>query len=137
MANKIRLDVVTPEKVCYCADVNMVIARTLSGDIGILPGHAQLIGALAIWPLRVVTDEGECQLAVAGGFIEVNPDKITVLANSAELAEEIDAERAAAAKARAEARLKNSPPDIDLNRTEVALRRAIMRLNVVKNQKNL
>jgi F-type H+-transporting ATPase subunit epsilon len=137
VANKIKLEVVTPEKVSYCADVNMVIARTLSGDIGILAGHAPLIGALAIWPLRVLIDDGEYQLAVAGGFIDVKPDKITILANSAELAKEIDIERAAAAKERAEARLKNCPPELDIERAEVALRRAIMRMQVAKTQKNL
>lgn len=137
MANKIRLDIVTPEKVSYSADVNMVIARTLNGDIGILPGHAPLIGALAVWPLRIVTDEGEEKLSLCGGFIEVQPGKITVLANSAELCDEIDVDRAAAAKERAEKRLKERAAGIDVDRAEAALRRAIMRLQLAQYQKKL
>lgn len=137
MANKIRLDIVTPEKVSYSADVNMVIARTLDGDIGVLPGHAPLIGALAVWPLRIQTDDGERQMAIAGGFIEVRPDKVTILANCAELPNEIDVERAAAAKSRAESRLKDGTPEIDTARAEAALRRALMRLQVAKTQKNI
>ena len=137
MANKIRLDIVTPEKVTYCASVNMVIARTLSGDIGILPGHAALIGALAVWPLRILTDDGEDQIAIAGGFIEVQPDKITVLANSAELAAEIDVERAETAKERAERRIKECTEDLDMKRAEAALHRALVRLQVAKNKKPL
>lgn len=137
MANKIRLDIVTPEKVSYSADVNMVIARTINGDIGILPGHAPLIGALAVWPLRILTDEGEEKLSLCGGFIEVQPDKITVLANSAELCDEIDVDRAAAAKERAEKRLKERAEGLDVDRAEAALRRAIMRLQLAQHKKNL
>jgi F-type H+-transporting ATPase subunit epsilon len=137
VANKIRLDIVTPEKVTYSASVNMVIARTLSGDIGILPGHASLIGALAVWPLRILTDDGEDQIAVAGGFIEVQPDKVTVLANCAELAEEIDVERAETAKERAERRLKESKEDHEMRLAEAALHRALVRLQVAKNKKPL
>lgn len=137
MANKIRLDIVTPEKVTYSDDVNMVIARTLSGDIGILPGHAALIGALAVWPLRIQTDDGENQLAIAGGFIEVQPNKVTILANCAEFARDIDVDRAAAAKQRAENRLKDRMDGLDTGRAEAALRRAIMRLQVAQSRKNL
>jgi len=137
LANKIRLDIVTPEKVSYSADVNMVIARTLNGDIGILPGHAPLIGALAVWPLRIVTDEGEEKLSLCGGFIEVQPDKITILANSAELCDEIDVDRAAAAKERAETRLKERSAGMDVDRAEAALRRAIMRLQLAQYKKKI
>lgn len=137
MANKIRLDIVTPEKVSYSADVNMVIARTLNGDIGILPGHAPLIGALAVWPLRILTDEGEDKISLCGGFIEVQPSKVTVLANSAELSAEIDVDRASAAKERAEKRLRDRPEGIDVDRAEAALRRAIMRLQLAQQQKKM
>lgn len=132
MAKTIRLDIVTPEKMAYSAEVSMVIARTTAGDIGILPGHAALIAALAIWPLRVITDGEEIQIAMCGGFIEVQPEKITILANCAELAEEIDVERAAAAKVRAESRLQASESDIA--RAEIALKRAIVRLKVAERK---
>jgi F-type H+-transporting ATPase subunit epsilon len=133
MAKTIRLDIVTPEKVAYSAEVSMVIARTTAGDIGILPGHAALIAALAIWPLRVITDGEEIQISMCGGFIEVQPEKITILANCAELAEEIDVERAEMAKARAESLLRES--DSDFARAEVALKRAMVRLRVAEHNK--
>ncbi|QDR82108.1 F0F1 ATP synthase subunit epsilon [Sporomusa termitida] len=133
MANKIRLDIVTPDRMVYSEDVNMVIARATDGDLGILPGHAPLIAGLDVWPLRIMKDEGEHQLALCGGFIEVRPQKVTVLASCAELPEEIDVKRAAAAKDRAEARLRTSA-DIDVHRAEIALKRAIVRLRVAEKK---
>lgn len=134
MAKTIQLDIVTPEKLAYSAEVSMVIARTTAGDIGILPGHAALIAALAIWPLRVITEGEEIEIAMCGGFIEVQPEKITILANCAELANEIDVERAETAKERAEKRLHGS--DADVARAEVALKRAIVRLRVAEHSKH-
>jgi F-type H+-transporting ATPase subunit epsilon len=135
LARKIRLDIVTPERVAYSADVNMVIARTSSGDIGVMPGHAPLIAGLQIAPLRILLDEGEAQIALGGGFIEVQPEHVTLLANSAELATEIDIARAQAAKSRAENRLKSGEA-VDLGRAEVALRRAVVRLKVAEYGKH-
>ena len=133
MAKTIRLDIVTPEKMAFSTEVSMVIARTTAGDIGILPGHAPLIAALAIWPLRVIMDGEEIPISMCGGFIEVQPEKITILANCAELPEEIDVERAEASKARAESRLRDSNSDIA--RAEVALKRAMVRLRVAEHNK--
>ncbi len=135
MANKIRLDIVTPERIVYSEDVNMVIARATDGDLGVLPGHAPLVAGLDIWPLRVLRDEGERLISVCSGFIEVRPDKVTVLAACAELPEEIDVKRAEAARARAESRIKDHGPDIDMARAEAALRRAIIRLRVAETSK--
>lgn len=135
MANTIRLDIVTPERIVYSDSVNMVIARATDGDLGILPGHAPLVAGMDVWPLRVIKDEGERQIAVCGGFIEVRPDKVTILASCAELPEEIDVKRAEAARARAEGRIKDAGPDIDMARAEAALRRAIIRLRVAETGK--
>ncbi|MDT8903760.1 F0F1 ATP synthase subunit epsilon [Anaeroselena agilis] len=135
MANTIRLDIVTPERIVYSDDVNMVIARATDGDIGILPGHAPLVAGMDIWPLRVIKDEGERQISVCGGFIEVRPDKVTVLASCAELPDEIDVKRAEAARARAEGRIKDATPNVDMARAEAALRRAIIRLRVAEGGK--
>ncbi|WP_373325479.1 F0F1 ATP synthase subunit epsilon [Sporomusa paucivorans] len=129
MANKMRLDIVTPDRMVYSEDVTMVIARATDGDLGILPGHAPLIAGLTVWPLRIKNEEGEQQLSVCGGFIEVRPEKVTILATCAELPEEIDIKRAEAAKERAESRLKGGQ-DIDVERAEMALRRAMTRLRV-------
>lgn len=131
----IRLDIVTPERVVLSRDVNMVIARATDGDLGVLPGHAPLIAGLVPWPLRLLTDEGELLVSVCGGFIEVRPDKVTILANSAELPEEIDVPRALAAKERAEKRLASKAPDVDIPRAEAALRRALVRLRVAEPEK--
>ena len=134
MAKTVRLDIVTPERLAYSDDVNMVIARATDGDIGILPGHAPLIAGLEIAPLRILKDDGEKRIAVCGGFIEVRPDKVTVLAGCAELPEEIDVKRAEAARERAEARLKYRE-GIDVARAEQALKRALMRLSVADYHK--
>ncbi len=135
MANKIRLDIVTPEKIAYSQDVGMVIARATDGDIGILPGHAPLVAGLAIWPLRILKEEeGEMHISVTGGFIEVQPDKVTILASTAELPDEIDVDRATAAKERAEARLKDRVEGLDITRAEAALRRALVRLRVAEHK---
>ncbi len=133
MAKTIRLDIVTPEKMAFSTEVSMVIARTTAGDIGILPGHAPLIAALAIWPLRIITDGEEILISMCGGFIEVQPEKITILANCAELPEEIDVERAETAKARAENHLRDNNSDVA--RAEVALKRAMVRLRVAEHKK--
>lgn len=113
----------------------MVIARATDGDLGILPGHAPLVAGLDVWPVRIIKDAGENVLCVCGGFIEVRPEKITILAGSAELPEEIDVKRAQLAKERAEARLRAVADDIDVSRAEAALRRAMLRLKVADHIK--
>lgn len=128
----VRLDIVTPEKLVYSEDVNMVIARATDGDIGVLPGHAPLITGLAVWPLRVLKEDGEHRIAVCGGFMEVQPTKVTILASCAELPGEIDIARAKAARERAEERLNGEQADIDVARAEAALKRAVTRLQVAE-----
>ena len=71
MARTVRVDIVTPDKLAYSGDVNMVIARATDGDLGVLPGHVPLIAALNTWPLRLLTADGEHQISLCGGFIEV------------------------------------------------------------------
>lgn len=137
MAKTIRLDIITPDQVVLSENVNMVIARATDGDLGILPGHAPLIAGLDIWPLRIITDEGERQVALCAGFIEVRPDAVTILAPSATLPENIDVARAEAARDRAELRLKAATPDIDMVRAEAARKRAIMRLRVAETRKHM
>ncbi|MBP2639162.1 MAG: atpC 2 [Firmicutes bacterium] len=135
MAKTIRLDIVTPERMVYSKDVNMVIARATDGDLGVLPGHIPLIAGLAVWPLRILTEEGEVQVSVSGGFIEVQPTKVTILASSAELPEEIDIDRAMAARERAE-KLLAAKEGIDVARAQAALQRALMRLRVAEKDRH-
>lgn len=131
MAKTLRVDIVTPERVVYSNDaVTMVIARAIDGETGILPGHAPLITALGIAPLRIKQNESEIQISLCNGFMDVQNDVVTILAGCAELPSEIDVKRAEAAKARAEERLKNVNAEIDSDRAEAALRRALVRLRV-------
>lgn len=132
--SKLTIEVVTPERVVYSGEATMVIARGVEGDVGILPNHMPLVTPLKIAPVRIKTvGDKETVIAVSGGFMEVRGTQVSVLAESAELPEDIDVERAKAAKARAEQRLNEKHPDLDHRRAERALQRAISRLQATKN----
>jgi F-type H+-transporting ATPase subunit epsilon len=132
--SKMTVEVVTPERVVYSGEAGMVIARGVEGDLGILPNHMPLVTPLKIAPVRIKTDgDKEVKIAVSGGFMEVRGDKVTILAETAELPEDIDVERAKAAKARAEQRLIDKHPDLDIRRAERALARAMARLEITNN----
>ncbi|MCI1113911.1 ATP synthase F1 subunit epsilon, partial [Stenotrophomonas maltophilia] len=93
------VEVVTPERVVYSGQAEMVIARGVQGDLGILPNHMPLVSPLKTAPVRIKTEgEKEVRMAVSGGFMEVRGDKVTILAETAELPGDIDVERAKAAK---------------------------------------
>ena len=127
----VTVNIVTPDGPVYDAEVAMVIAKTTSGEIGVLPGHIPMVAPLAIGAVKLKTEGGQTELAaVNGGFIEVRPDKISILASSAEVASSIDVARAKAALARAEQRLQQKQDNVDFNRAELALKRAINRINV-------
>ena len=132
MAHKIKLEVVSPEKTVFSDDVNMVIARSTGGEIGILPNHLPLLAPLyKAWPIRIKLENGEeIKVASCGGFMEVGLNRVTLLSDCAELPGEIDFERAERAKERAEKRLQDHRADIDLYRAEQALKRALMRIEV-------
>ncbi|MFQ6059012.1 MAG: F0F1 ATP synthase subunit epsilon [Anaerolineae bacterium] len=132
---KIRLEIVTAERVVYTDDVDMVIAPGVEGVLGILPRHAPLLTALQEGELRIKKDGEEEFFAVSGGFMEVRPDKVIVLAEAAEHADEIDIARAEAARERAERLLKEGPPREELARIEGALRRSRIRLKVAKRRR--
>lgn len=124
------VDIVSPEGIGYSTEATFVLARTTGGDIGVLRGHAPLIGALKVHPVTIRTEQGDTVFAVSGGFIEVRPDKVTILATSAERPEDIDTERAHASRARAEKRLAERQEGIDIARAQASLERALMRLAV-------
>ncbi|ELK41421.1 ATP synthase subunit epsilon [Brevibacillus agri BAB-2500] len=127
------VEVVTPERVVYSGQAEMVIARGVQGDLGILPNHMPLVSPLKIAPVRIKTEgDNEVKMAVSGGFMEVRGDKVTILAETAELPGDIDVERAKAAKARAEKRLAEKYAELDVQRAERALQRAMARLDVKK-----
>jgi F-type H+-transporting ATPase subunit epsilon len=130
MADKLELQVVTPDKQLVHESVDQVQMPGRSGFLGILPGHAPLITELAPGELSF-TDGGRTQyLAVAWGFAEVLPDRVTILADAAERPEDINVKRAQEAKARAEEALRKQDPELDYDATLLALRRAEVRLEV-------
>ncbi len=127
----IEVSVVTPDGTVYEGQVEMVSAKAQSGELGILPGHVPLVAPLDIGAVRLKKDNAVQLVAVSGGFIEVRPDKVTILAEAAELPENIDVARARAAKERAEKRLSQAKQDeIDFKRAQYALRRALNRIEV-------
>lgn len=126
-----RLEIVTPERKVYSDEVEMIIVRGIEGELGILPNHAPFVTPLAISAMRIKKDGKEFLIAINGGFLEVNREKVVILAETAELPEEIDYNRALAAKERAEARLaKKAVESLDYKRAELALQRAINRINI-------
>ncbi|SMO67177.1 F0F1 ATP synthase subunit epsilon [Melghirimyces algeriensis] len=130
-----QLDIVTPERKVYSEEVEMVIARAAEGDIGILPNHAPFVSPLKITAVKVKKGGEESLVAVSGGFIEVSENKVTILAETAELPDEIDVERAEAAKKRAEERLSDEQnEEINFKRAQIALQKAMIRLQVGKNR---
>jgi F-type H+-transporting ATPase subunit epsilon len=121
-------DIVSPERVLYTGEADMVVCRTSEGEIAFLPGHVPFLGALGTGVVRILLpQEGEQAAAVHGGFVEVANDRVIVLSDVAELAEGIDVDRARRARQRAEERLSADPVDDD---AQAALLRATTRLEV-------
>jgi F-type H+-transporting ATPase subunit epsilon len=133
----IKLEIVTAERVVYTEDVDIVLAPGVEGQLGILPHHAPLMTILQSGEILARRGTEEDIMAISGGFLEVRPDRVIILADSAERAEEIDEARAQAAKERAEQRLKERgvTPDLDEARVEASLRRAMARLSVLEKVK--
>jgi F-type H+-transporting ATPase subunit epsilon len=132
----IRCEIVTQERLLYSEDVDMVIAPGSDGELGILPHHAPLLTALAFGELRLKRGGGEESFAIGGGILEVTPGKVTVLADSAERADEIDLARAEEARKRAEEMLTAGPPadEDSLAALDTALRRSNIRLKVARKR---
>ncbi|HWS44556.1 MAG TPA: ATP synthase F1 subunit epsilon [Acidimicrobiia bacterium] len=127
-----QVQLVSPEQVLYEGEAKMVVVRTLSGgDIAFEDNHAPFLGALTAWPARVKFEDGTQRwFAVHGGFVEVSKNHVIILSDVAELADQIDVERAAAAQARAEEALRIDPDDAD---ALAALQRATTRLEVAQS----
>ncbi|MFQ6001669.1 MAG: F0F1 ATP synthase subunit epsilon [Anaerolineae bacterium] len=132
---KMKVEIVTAERMIYSGEADMVIAPGIEGVLGILPRHAPLLTALQVGELRVKNDGEEITMAIGGGFMEVSPDKVIILADTAERAEEIDIARAEAARERAERLLREKPDGVDLAGIEGALRRSRIRLKVARRRR--
>ena len=131
----LRLEIVTAERTVFSDDVTAVVAWGVEGQLGILPHHAPLMTMLRPGDLMIRKGSEEQYLAISGGFLEVRPDKVIILADACERAEEIDIERAEEAKRRAEEILKTRPPQVDTAAAEAALRRSLTRLKVVEKRR--
>ncbi|WP_028784099.1 F0F1 ATP synthase subunit epsilon [Thalassobacillus devorans] len=127
------VSVVTPDGPVLEDAFEMVSCKAESGELGVLPGHIPMVAPLTISAVRLKKEGSSERIAVNGGFLEVRPDKVTILAQSAEKPSEIDIERARKAKERAERRLQTKQEDVDFKRAEMALKRAINRLDVFEN----
>ena len=131
----LRLEIITAECQVFADDVNTVVAPGVEGELGILPHHAPLITMLKPGEILIRKDSEETYMSVSGGFLEVRPDKILILADACERAEEIDIERAEAAKRRAEERLKTRTPELDVAQVQAALLRSLVRLKVAERRR--
>ena len=126
------VSVVTPDGAVLEDDYNMVSCKAENGELGILPGHIPLVAPLTIDAVRLKRDNAEDIVAVSGGFLEVRPDVVTILAQSAEKAINIDVERAERAKERAQKLLESQDEAIDKARANAALQRALNRLEIAQ-----
>lgn len=133
---KLHVEVVTGEReVLVMDDVDMVVAPGIEGQLGILPQHAPLITTLTPGELRITKGGAEEVLAVSGGFLEVLPTRVMVLADTAEHAEEIDLARAEEARRQAERAIANRGNTIDLSQAQAAMRRSMVRLRVAQRRR--
>lgn len=135
MPDTIKLDIVTAERLVYSEDVDAVTAPGIEGELGILPHHTNLMTLLQAGELRVRKGGEETSMVISGGFLEVRPDRVIVLADAAEREAEIDLARAEEAKKRAQERLRHLAPGIDAARVEASLQRSLARLRVAEKRR--
>ena len=126
---KLKLNIVTPNRNFYDGEANMVIVKTVDGEIGIMPDHIPLVSILDVGMVEIKDGNQEKSATVNMGFIQVVNNEVSIFTDSAEWPEEIDLNRAQSAKERAEQRLKEKSADLDVKRAELALRRALNRIS--------
>jgi F-type H+-transporting ATPase subunit epsilon len=132
----IHLEIVTAERVVMSDDVDQINAPTKDGRVGILPRHMPLLTILDVGQLDIIKGGTTTSLAVSGGFMEVLPTRVTILADTAERADEIDEARAEAARRHAEERIAQRQSDQEMALAEAELRRALIRLRVAQLKRN-
>ena len=130
-----KLEIVTAESVVSSEEVSVLVAPGIDGELGILPHHAPLLTVLAPGEIKVVKDGEESFIAVSGGFMEVIGNKVTILADTAEHAGEIDIQRAQEALEAAQEQVAASPSDMDLERALASMRRSQARLKVARRRR--
>jgi F-type H+-transporting ATPase subunit epsilon len=132
----LQLEIVSPERRAYTDEVDMVIVPGIDGQLGILPHHTRLISVLGVGELRIKKGGTEQSLLISGGFVEVRPDKVIVMADLAEHSDEIDEARAAEARKRAEAELEQASDPVDIARVRAALQTALMRERIATRRRS-
>ena len=130
--NDFTLKIITPDRVFYENPVKMVEFNTVEGEIGVLPGHIPMTVIIKPGVLTITEEDGRKTAALHAGFAEILQNQVTILAEIIEWPEEIDGDRAREAKERAEERLRTKEPGTDVARAEVALRRALTRIEVIE-----
>lgn len=135
MASTFKLEIVTPERMFFSGDVETVVLKTPQGEIGILSGHIPLVAAVAVGPLRIKKDGEWVEAVLTEGFMEIKQDKTIILTDTAEWPDEIDENRAEAARVRAEERLHQQISQMEYIRSQAALSRAMARLRVKRSIK--
>jgi F-type H+-transporting ATPase subunit epsilon len=130
-----KLEIVTAERMVFSDEVSALIAWGMEGQLGILPHHAPLMTMLQPGDLMIRKDKEEEFLAISGGFLEVRPDKVIILADACERVDEIDIARAEEAKKRAQETMKAAPLSLDAAAAQAALRRSIARLKVAERRR--
>jgi F-type H+-transporting ATPase subunit epsilon len=132
----LQLEIVTPERRAYSGTVDAVVVPGIEGELGILPHHAPLISTLGVGVLRMRSGGQEEEFAIAGGFLQVRPDKVVVLAETADMASEIDLERAQAARREAERAIAEGFVEpADLARARASLQRALLHISVAERRR--
>ena len=132
----LQLEIVSPERRVYDDEVDMVIVPGRNGQLGILPRHTRLISSLGVGELRIKKGGTEQSMLISGGFVEVRPDKVIVMADLAEHSDEIDEARAAEARKRAEAELEQAKDPVDIARVRAALQTALMRERIATRRRS-
>ena len=132
----LKLEIVTPERRAYIDEVDMVVVPGRNGQLGILPRHTPLISSLGVGELKIRKGGTEESLLISGGFVEVRPDKVIVMADLAEHSEEIDEQRAVEARKRAEAQLEEVRDPVDIARVRAALQTALMRERIATRRRS-
>ena len=131
----ILLEIVTPERLAYSDSVDAVVLPGIEGELGVLPHHAPLVSMLGVGELRIRKGGTEESFAIAGGFLQVRPDKVVVMAETADLASEIDLEKAQEARREAERALEGAATDAtDLAAARAQLQAALLRIRVAERR---
>ncbi|SHJ74622.1 ATP synthase F1 subcomplex epsilon subunit [Dethiosulfatibacter aminovorans DSM 17477] len=129
---KFKLEIVTPDRMFYQGEADMIVVRGIAGEMGILKDHEPFVTPLSIGQVRIKDDGQFKSAALSQGYMEVLEEKVVILSDTAEWPDEIDIERAEQARVRAEKRLEQKVEGLDILRAEIALKKAVTRIGVAK-----